>query len=238
MCVVEWFFGRGLSIGCGLKWTVPPEYSDLSRCQQIESIKRAISDEMLAAHIDTRGIQNFLDILTNHTVAPWRHQFHTTNWDFLLQREILKQGYQILPKWLAQSHVYHLNGTAEHLADNSHRSSFVLESDTTEARVWTVESEKAFHKFKWSKTFVVVGMSFECECDRYLLIALNKIEDDLPVGESRWIVVNPDTDTLNKTCERLQAALPSATIKRVESTFDDWLKKKLPELQSLGPIRI
>lgn len=225
-------------MGCGLKWSVPPEWRNLPRCQQIELIKEAITKEMSASYIDTTDIKYFLDMLSKHTAPLWRHQFHTTNWDFLLQREILKQGYQRLPKWLAQSHVYHLNGTAENLADNSHRSSFVLESDTTEARVWTVESEKAFDKFKWSKTFVVVGMSVECECDRYLLIALNKIEDYLPVGESRWIVVNPDADTLDKTCQRLQKALPSATIKRVKSTFHDWLNKNLPELQLLGPISI
>ena len=38
----------------------------------------------------------------------------------------------------------------------------------------------AYNKFIWSQTFVVVGMSFECQVDKYLLSALKRVEDDLP----------------------------------------------------------
>lgn len=184
---VEWFFGRGLSIG-------------------------------------------------NRTVSPWRHQFHTTNWDFLLQREILALGHKVQPPWCAETHVYHLNGTVEDLPDNSRRSVFVLESDAPHARVATTEGDIAYNKFIWSQTFVVVGMSFECEVDRYLLSALKRVEDDLPIGESFWIVLNPNTDALSATCARLQVALPRAKIVGSATTFRAWIDAQVPELQRRGAI--
>lgn len=233
---IEWFFGRGLSIGCGLTWAVPSDWHTIPREKQIDRIKAALIAEMLAPYIDTSDISNFLDILANHTVPPWRHQFHTTNWDFLLQRELLALGLKVQPPWCADTHVYHLNGTVEVLSDNSRRSQFVLESDPLDARFATLEGNIAYNKFIWSRTFVVVGMSFECEVDKYLLSVLNRVEDDLPIGESFWIVLNPNADTLTATCAKLQAALPRATILGVITTFRAWLEAKVPQLQSRGAI--
>lgn len=234
--IVEWFFGRGLSIGCGLTWGVPPDWNALPRDKQIARIKAAIVSEMSAAYVDTKDICLFLDILAKHTVPPWQHQFHTTNWDFLLQREILYRGHKVQPQWSAETHVYHLNGTAENLADNSRRSAFVLESDPPQARVATTEGDIAYHKFIWSQTFVVVGMSFECEVDKCLLSALKRVQDDLPIGESNWVVLNPNAEALATTCARLQAALPRAKIAGRDSTFRAWLDDQLPELQCRGAL--
>jgi hypothetical protein len=233
---VEWFFGRGLSIGCGLAWAVPIDWHALPREEQIARIKAALVSEMSAPYIDTSDICMFLDILANRTVPPWRHQFHTTNWDFLLQREVLALGHEVQPPWCAETHVYHLNGTVEVLPDNSQRSQFVLESDPPDARVATTEGNIAYNKFIWSQTFVVVGMSFECEVDKYLLSALKHVEDDLPIGESFWIVINPKADALSATCARLRAALPRAKIAGLITTFRAWLDAKVPELQSCGAI--
>lgn len=232
--IVEWFFGRGLSIGCGLTWDVPQEWNAFSRDELIAHIKAAIASEMSAAYVDTTDIRLFLDLVAEHTVSPWRHQFHTTNWDYLLQREILALGHKVQPPWSAETHVYHLNGTVEDLPNNSQRSAFVLESDPPQARVRTVEGNIAYNKFIWSQTFVVVGMSFECDVDKYLLSALNRVEDDLPIGESFWVVVNPNAEALDITCARLQASLPRARIVKREATFRTWLNAQLPELQSLG----
>jgi len=233
---VEWFFGRGLSIGCGLTWTVPAAWYALPRADQIARIKAAILSEMSAQHIDTNDIRYFLDLLTNHTVAPWQHQFHTTNWDYLLQREILSLGHTVQPPWCAETHVYHWNGTVEELPDNSRRSMFVLESDPPNARVATTEGNIAYNKFIWSQTFVVVGMSFECDIDKYLLSALQRVEDDLPIGESYWIVVNPSVDALSASCARLKAALPRAKIVSNATAFGAWLRARVPELESRGAI--
>jgi hypothetical protein len=191
---------------------------------------------MSSQHIDTSDLRRLLDLLANHTVAPWRHQFHTTNWDFLLQREILSLGLTVLPPWCAQTHVYHLNGTVEELPDNSRRSKFVLESDPPNERVATFEGDNAFNKFIHSNTFVVVGMSFECDVDRYLLSRLRQVEDQLPIGDSHWIVVNPDDNACMTTCERLQKALPGAKITANSSTFRVWVLDGVPELQSCGAV--
>lgn len=233
---VEWFFGRGLSIGCGLTWTVPVDWEALPRAEQIARIKSTLLSEMASTHVDTGDIRLFLDILANRTVHPWRHQFHTTNWDYLLQREILALGHKVQPAWCAETHVYHLNGTVENLPDNSQRSAFVLESDPPDARVATTEGNIAYNKFIWSQTFVVAGMSFECEVDKYLLSSLSRVEDDLPIGESLWIVLNPNTATLSATCQRLQAALPRAKIISSVRTFRAWLDGKAPELEQRGAI--
>ena len=233
---VDWFFGRGLSIGCGLTWSVPAEWNALPRSDQIARIKTAVLTEMSAPYIDTHDVRHFLSLLANQTVGPWQHQFHTTNWDYLLQREILALGHAVQPPWCAETHVYHLNGTVEQLPNNTHRSGFVLESDPPEARIATCEGNIAYNKFIWNQTFVVVGMSFECDVDKYLLSELRRVEDDLPIGESHWIVVNPNIDVLSATCARLQAALPNASIVSNASTFGEWLLAKVPELQSRGAI--
>lgn len=191
---------------------------------------------MTAPYVDTTEIRLFLDTLATHTVKPWQHQFHTTNWDYLLQREILNLGLSIQPDWCAETHVYHLNGTVENLPDNSRRSAFVLESDGADARTSTLEGNTAFDKLIWNQTFVVVGMSFECEVDKFLLSSLRKIGDDLPVGESHWLVVNPNPEALAASCSRLKAALPHAKISAVPSSFGTWLRARLPELQARGAV--
>ena len=234
--IVEWFFGRGLSIGCGLTWSVPHEWSELPREDQVARIKSALRAEMRAPGVDVADIRAFLEILATRTVAPWRHQFHTTNWDYLLQREILELNLAVQPAWCAETHVYHLNGTVEELPNNSNRSAFVLESDSRDARVSTIEGNIAYGKFIWNTTFVVVGMSFECEVDKYLLNAIGRVEDDLPIGESTWIILNPDARSLDALASQLMAAMPRATILPRQSTFRAWLAMRLPELQSCGAI--
>lgn len=233
---VEWFFGRGLSIGCGLAWAVPEAWQTLARDEQIAQIKTSLTAEMSKPHVDTTSIRRFLSVLASNTAQCWAHRFHTTNWDFLLQREVQNLRLNTLPPWLATSHVYHLNGTVEVLTDNSRRSEFVLESDTASARSASIEGNVAFNKFIWSRIFVVVGMSFECEADKYLLGALMRIEDDLPIGESVWLVLNPNQSALSATCNRLKAALPRGTIIGKATEFDAWLKSNMPDLQKYGAV--
>lgn len=233
---VEWFFGRGVSIGCGLTWAVPAEWHVLPREEQIARISAAIVAEMSSPNVNTSDIIYFLDLLKNHTTTTWQHRFHTTNWDYLLQRELLSLDLTVQPPWCANTHVYHLNGTVEQLPNNAHRSKFVLESDPPGERANTTEGNDAFGRLIWSKTFVVVGMSFECEVDKYLLTALSRVQDDLPIGESYWVVVNPNESALSTACLRLQAVLPRATINANCSSFGAWLRRGAPELQSRGAI--
>ncbi len=86
----------------------------------------------------------------------------------------------------------------------------------------------------WGQFFVVVGMSFECRIDKFLLTMLNKVEDDLPIGESTWLLINPDEMSLEQSALRIQSALPSAIIHKIPYKFDDWINSRMPQLQDAG----
>jgi hypothetical protein len=68
-------------------------------------------------------------------------------------------------------HVSHLNGTVEELESNENRSPLLLEEDTFDQRVWSVEANKLFNFMAWNRRFVEVDMSFECGTDRFLGVA-------------------------------------------------------------------
>ena len=137
---------------------------------------------------------------------------------------------------MVNSHVLHLNGTVEELDDNSNRSQFLLEEDQASQRCFTPEANIAYNQMLADRTFVVMGMSFECDTDKFLLSAINRAEDDLPIGESVWVVVNLNKDALDISCARIAQALPRATIRSVCSDFDSWLKSGLKELRECGAI--
>lgn len=122
----------------------------------------------------------------------------------------------------------------EKLSNNAHRSPILLETDVEDARVASLESDKAFTSFVRSRVFVVVGMSFECAVDRFLFKALHRVQNEVPVGESHWIVVNPCTQSLQDTLYKLNTALPGATTSGSALRFDSWLNQKMPQLQPLG----
>ena len=79
-------------------------------------------------------------------------------------------------------------------------------------------------------------MSFECDVDKYLLNSIHRVQDDLPIGESCWYILNPDEFVLANTAKRIQAALPRAKVATLQTTFRDWLAKGLPELQCCGSL--
>jgi hypothetical protein len=51
--VVEWLFGCGLSIGCGLHWSAPEFLNAISLKDQIAMIRNTIKQQMSVAYIDT-----------------------------------------------------------------------------------------------------------------------------------------------------------------------------------------
>jgi hypothetical protein len=234
--VVEWFFGRGLSIGCGLQWSVPEAWKAFPREDQIAMIRQAIQQQMSGAHIDTRDIEAFLEILATKTTQGWQHRFHTTNWDHLLQREISRRLCLEThkPWWLTSSHVYHHNGNAEMPPSDSFRSEILLESDPQTSRKPSQESDKAFQMLVYSRLFVVVGMSFECDVDRFLFRALKRVQDHLQVGESCWLALNPSVNSLTNTCSIILSALPAASVCPRATTFTQWVDDGLPELVNRG----
>jgi len=84
--------------------------------------------------------------------------------------------------------------------------------------------------------FVVVGMSFECEADKYLLRSISGVQDDLPIGESSWYILNPNGLDLANTAQRISVALPRAKITMLHKTFRAWLDEKFPELHACGAL--
>ena len=113
----------------------------------------------------------------------------------------------------------------------------MLEDDSGTGRAETTEANYAFNYLIWERTFVVVGMSFECDTDKYLLRQLNKVEDWMPIGEGRWITVNPCGKTLESTCSRIHEALPAAHVVPVKSTFVEWRNEGYPGLRATGVFR-
>lgn len=180
--------------------------------------------------VNTQPLEVFLRILSNRTPQLCRHRFITTNWDCLLQEVLLAQHWTVQPDWLDNSHVYHLNGTVEILPDNSRRSPFLLVSDSAEKRTRALEADIVFNKMIWDRFFVVVGMSFECKTDKFLLTSLGKVEDDLPIGESSWLVVNPNHTTAEDVAKEIKARLPRADVAILPIGFAELLAADLEDV--------
>lgn len=87
-----------------------------------------------------------------------------------------------------------------------------------------------------SDLFMVVGMSFECDTDRFLLYSLGKVEDDMPIGESTWLIVNHNSEALKVSCAAIQQRLPRAKVIAVRSGFSDWQANDYQELKQIGGI--
>jgi len=182
----------------------------------------------------TEVYHKLLIFLSRNTKDGIRHRFITTNWDYLLQKAIDELNLKVLPKWLDESWVFHLNGSVEDLPDNSRRSPFLLESDEASTRIPSVEANAAYGKLIWSFKFIVVGMSFECQIDKGFLAALNRVEDDLPIGFSQWIIVNSNPKALEKVEQNLRVALPRCRIETVCSRFEEWIYDGMPILREKG----
>jgi hypothetical protein len=184
------------------------------------------------AGVNPEAIRHFLQFLSERTRDGWRHRFLTTNWDFLLQREVNKFVPDVVPRWLRDSHVFHLNGTIEVLPDNSRRSTFVLPED--KARTPSLELSVALSNVEWGSIFVVVGMRFECEADKALFNILNKVKEMLPSGESEWIIVNPCQADVNSAGDLIRRNLPKASVKPVCETLTCWQEAHFLQLKEKG----
>ena len=233
-CLI-WMFGRGASISCGLTWYVPDELRTVTRDEQIKKIKESLSQEMQEPHINTEPYRLLLTELAARTNPNWSHLFVTTNWDTLLEQEIERLNLDELSYWLQDSLVFHYNGSIEG-PSNQFRTPFLLETDSASQRNPTVEGNIAFNRMIWQRYFIVVGMSFECPTDRFLLDELGSVENQLPIGESNWIILNPDEDALDAVCNRIQAVLPAAKIFPVEIKFEEWLSDGISQLVDWGVV--
>ena len=71
----------------------------------------------------------------------------------------------------------------------------------------------------WEKLFVIIGMSFTCEMDRALISYLHSIEDQLPFGEAKWIILDSRKETLDNNYSQFQKNFPAANIITINKEF-------------------
>ncbi len=236
----SWLFGRGASIANGLPWIVPNEWKcalikgKVSREAHICMIVDALRSEMGKPSVRCDPYRRLLKIMAESTVDEGHHRLMTTNWDYLLQRELNswidanQPGYA--PRFLStHGTVYHFNGSVEP-GEFQNRSPFTLETDNASSRRATYEANQAFNLLLWSTLIVIVGMSFECDPDKGLLGALRMHEDNVPIGAAIFFVVDPCKDTLENTFAMLAACFPRAGGVRVNMGLAEWIDAGMPEL--------
>jgi hypothetical protein len=79
-------------------------------------------------------------------------------------------------------------------------------------------------------------MSFLCEMDRSFLFAINRVEDDLPIGRSDWLIIDRSQESLDTVAQHILNALPHAGVSILKSDFGEWGGGSMVELQTLGVI--
>ena len=236
----SWLFGRGASIANGLPWLVPDEWKcdllegRISREARISMIVDAVRREMNAPTVHCDPYERLLETMAQRTVDQGHHRLMTTNWDYLLQRQLDRWMEIHHPGWapsFLSTHgmVYHFNGSAEP-GNFQNRSPFMLETDSVSIRRQTYEANQAYKLLLWSSLIVIVGMSFECNTDRGLLAALGLHEDNTPIGAATFIIVDPCQETLERTYATLAACFRRAGGLQVNIGFAEWVEAGMPEL--------
>lgn len=227
---MSWLIGRGCSVAAGLTWTVPTDWRIRPRDEQIELMVPTLREASQARTIDLAAHLGLIEQLHTRNLDGIAHTLITTNWDLLLERSLQSVFPGEHPRWLDTTYVAHINGSIEIGLDPAAASPFLLETDGADQRRPSVEANNAFNRLMWSQVVAVIGMSFECTQDRFLLRALAEVEDDLPVGSAVWAIVNPATADCSHTCELVASHLPRARVIPVQRTFEEWVGAGLPEM--------
>ena len=188
------------------------------------------------ANMPLRGTtyRSLIDIMDRRTIDGVHHRLLTTNWDYLLNRDlgvwIRDKDLKCVPKFLgAHSVVYHFNGTVE-TGQSSNHTQFLLETDPNDVRKSKLASNIALGHMAETKCLVVVGMSFECEIDRGLLAVLKSLEDIMPIGEAHILIVEPNTRTLENVKNKVHACLPFSRVVPIALGLREWINAGMPEL--------
>lgn len=230
-----WLFGRGASIASGLDWTEPKEWQLLDRDIRIKQIQEILELEMQKIPQSRGPYYDLLSILSGHTETNWKHLFITTNWDYLLEREISRFKFKVLPKWLRETYVFHLNGSIQQ-KQQENSSQFLLETDSYRIRKSKFEVNKALGYMIGEKLFVIIGMSFECEMDKAFIIYLATSKDFVPSRDASWVILDPNDTSLDNLNFRFNRLFPVANIIPINKGFQNWIKNGMTELAKYGVI--
>jgi len=230
-----WFFGSGASIENGFEYKEPEERKKKDRNERVMLIHKDVSAKMQKVS-NVPIYKELLLNLASYTSKNWQHLFCTTNWDYLLQREIDRLFPEKKPPWLNDNLVFHLNGTVEPHSEDSvfTRQSILLPDDPLDYRKRTIETNIAFTKIFAQKMFVVVGMSLNYEIDRILPPIIEYINDGINFGP-KWLIVNKCKNDFNLVDRYIKDTIRGVTLlRREEITFEKWLKNGMQELQREG----
>lgn len=227
---ITWIFGRGASLSCGLNWNENAEVLD-DRIERIKKIDANLSREMQNVPIGNNPYSQLLSLLQNKTKPNQKHFFITTNWDYLLQREINNIiTDKTCPPWLLDSHVFHLNGSVEKWDDGRHRTPIALPDDKERIGASSLEFSKAMNFLVSTRLFVVIGLSFSCKVDIRLIEFLKPYEDEMPFGEGRYLIVNNYQQDLDHLGNIIKNNFPRADVVKIASDFKSWVNAQCPNL--------
>jgi len=235
----SWLFGRGASIANGLSWLVPDKWKQdlienrITREAHINMIIKTVRDEIQKPSVHCRTYRRLLNLMAQSTGYSNYHNLITTNWDYLLQLEVnawIKRNQPGHAPHFLGTHVYHLNGTVEP-SESINRSPFLLETYSASYRKQSYEANKAFNSLLWSSLVVIIGMSFECDSDNGLLAALHANEDNIPLGEALFVVIDPCGENLDNVGRKLSQYFPRAGQQLMNCGLDEWIDSDMLELK-------
>lgn len=214
-----WLFGRGASIASGVTWEEPQEWEGKDRQERIRNIDRNLTEQMQNIPVGENPYSRLLFMLENK--PRQKNLFVTTNWDYLLQREINSKNYTSPLEWLEDSQVFHLNGSVEKWGDTRYRSPILLPNDNS--RKNSLEFQRAFNQIIWANFFVIVGLSFKHKVDAQLIELLKPHEDNMPFGEGEYLIVNDSLEDLKRLESILKRNFPRSKVIKVQDNFKSWV---------------
>jgi hypothetical protein len=163
--------------------------------------------------IDTSSLEELAKAITADGNARVAHGFVTTNWNTIIDLVLRPHGLR----------VWHLNGSID-----GPGKAFLTEADTPEQREGSLEKHPGFRWLLDAEVCVVAGMSLRCAFDRELLHLLGTRQRGQ--NSRSWCVVNQSQDDLDRTYALLSQYASRASIRLVRSSFQDWVRAGLLEL--------
>lgn len=228
-----WFFGRGASVASGVTWEESKEWVENNRQERIKNIEKNLTEQMQGISVGKNPYSQLLFLLENKIKFNQKNLFITTNWDYLLQREISSKNYTALPSWLEDSHVFHLNGSIEKWGDARYRSPVLLPDDNN--RRDSLEFQKVMALIQWERFFVIVGVSFKYKVDQQIIELLRPHEDNLPFGDGKYLIIDTCQEGLDRLESIIKQNFPRAEVIKVKDDFKSWIDTAYQSLNYFDP---